>query len=66
MTGMSHCVYTHFVFFFSFAVSLQIWARHYFVLTNEKLFFTEQQEKDEEPEKEDESEVSHVTYEHII
>ncbi len=31
------------------------------MLTNEKLFFTEQQEKEEEPEKEDEAEVSHVT-----
>ncbi len=41
---------------------LQIWARHYFVLTNEKLFFTEQQEKEEEPEKEDETEVGHVTW----
>ena len=28
------------------------------MLTNEKLFFTEQQEKEEEPEKEDEPEVS--------
>ncbi|XP_064393377.1 1-phosphatidylinositol 4,5-bisphosphate phosphodiesterase gamma-1-like [Halichondria panicea] len=36
---------------------VKIWARHYFVLTNEKLFFTEQQEKEEEPEKEDETEV---------
>ena len=47
-------IFMHLVFVLS---AHQIWARHYFVLTNEKLFFTEQQEKEEEPEKEDEPEV---------
>ena len=35
----------------------QMWAKHYFVLNGEKLLFTEQQEKEEEPEKDDEPEV---------
>lgn len=35
-------------------VVLQIWARHFFVLTAEKLFFTEEQDKEEEQEKEEE------------
>ena len=37
-----------------------MWAKHFFVLTDEKLFFTEQQDKEEEPEKEDEPEVGVV------
>ena len=37
-----------------------MWAKHFFVLTEEKLFFTEQQDKEEEPEKEDEPEVGGV------
>lgn len=49
-----------------------MWAKHFFVLTDEKLFFTEQQDKEEEPEKEDEPEVracdSHVIelFSHVI
>ena len=42
-------------------MSLQMWAKHYFVLNTDKLIFTEQQEKEEEPEKEDEPEVTHST-----
>ena len=38
----------------------QMWAKHFFVLTDEKLFFTEQQDKEEEPEKDDEPEVGVV------
>lgn len=35
------------------------WAKHYFVLTNEKLFFTDQQEKeDDAAAKDDEPDVS--------
>ena len=41
------------------SLSLQMWAKHYFVLSTDKLIFTEQQEKEEEPEKEDEPEVTH-------
>ena len=38
-----------------------MWAKHYFVLTNEQLSFTEQQEKEEDQaEKEEEFEVGHV------
>jgi hypothetical protein len=48
-------------FFIKFYYSiLQMWAKHFFVLTDEKLFFTEQQDKEEEPEKEDEPEVGVV------
>ena len=39
---------------------VQMWAKHFFVLTDEKLFFTEQQDREEEPEKEDEPEVGVV------
>lgn len=35
----------------------KMWAKHYFVLNGEKLLFTEQQEKEEEPEKDDEPEI---------
>jgi len=42
-------------------VCVQMWARHYFVLTSDKLFFTEEQDKEEEQEKEDEPEVSVLT-----
>ena len=39
-----------------------MWAKHYFVLTNEQLSFTEQQDKEEDPtEKEEDFEVSHMT-----
>ena len=41
-----------------------MWAKHFFVLTDEKLFFTEQQDKEEEPEKEDEPEVGVVMKSH--
>lgn len=35
----------------------QMWTRHYFVLTSDKLIFTEEQDKEEEQEKEEEPEV---------
>lgn len=43
-------------------MAVQMWARHYFVLTAEKIYFTEETDKEEEQEKEEEPEVvvSHV------
>lgn len=54
------CVYKPLRLFFT----PQMWAKHFFVLTDEKLFFTEQQDKEEEPEKEDEPEVGVVKVSH--